>query len=105
MRNNASKLEASKEKKASRKKKLSKAAEEKKKADAKAKKKRKARPKSPEEKDDERLPGTCSVEAGSPVITTTEVLAGAIGPTVPCSYREKTQGWISRKFVLAERGS
>ena len=71
-----SKIEALKEKKASRKKKLAKAEEEKKKAEAKAKKKRKARPKSPEEKDYERLPGTVSVEAGSPVITTTEILAG-----------------------------
>jgi hypothetical protein len=76
MKMTSSKMAALKAKKEKRKKKLSKAEEEKKQREEKAKKKRKERPKSPEEKDYERLLGTCMVEAGSKVITTTEVLAG-----------------------------
>ena len=77
MRMNTSKMEALKAKKGSRKAKLAKAEEDKKaKEEAAKKKKRKARPKSAEEPDFERLPGSVTVEAGSKLIITTEVLAG-----------------------------
>ena len=65
MKMNTSKLEALKAKKEKRKGKLSKAENEKKAKEAAAKKKRKARPKSAEEKDYERLPGSVTVDAGS----------------------------------------
>ena len=77
MRMNTSKMEELKAKKESRKKKLANAEEEKKAKDAANKKKKKARPKSAEDPDYQRLPGTVTVEAGSKQIVCTEVLAGA----------------------------